>query len=142
MSNEKLEIKNGLNNSNENFEVNDCFVSDENYHKILLALSNNGFNFLQYGAVLAQFGEKGFTGDASSLLTLVKEGEKVKLLKLAYGEFSHETFSSNPKTYPESALKLQTLKIPMFVINQENSYFKMEKLLKNLNGDVVEYLKK
>ncbi len=142
MKNINLE-KNSITDTNKTQEglLHSCFLEGEKYSELKTELMNKGYNFLEHGAVLARFGEKGFTGDGSSLFTVASEENNNKLLKLAYREFSHETFGDSPKTYPENALKLQDLPTPLFVVNQTDSYFDIEENLKLTNGDILEYLK-
>ena len=78
--------------------------------------------------------------DGSDLLTIVKWNWKYYIAKLACWEFNRKTFTEGVKRMPK--LKLHKSDIPLFVVNQSDSYFATQWTLQAdiRNVDVRMYL--
>lgn len=105
------------------------------------------FYFLNadWGASLAKFGEPGFSGDGANLYTVVTQGDKKSLVKVAWGEFSKPVFETPEKTkYPDSAKLFQLLaqQLPLYCVGQHDSYLvsEIDELAKQMQENPAQYL--
>lgn len=86
------------------------------------------------GGMFARSSEIGFSGDAASLFTLVEIDKEVKLVKVGWGEFSHETFDS--KKYPQ----FKESPVDLYCVSQSKSYFPDSDKQFLMNNHPVKYL--
>lgn len=92
------------------------------------------------GGTYAYSGEKGFSGDAASLYTLIEtqneNGEmNPELIKIGWGEFSKETFTSSK--YPQ----FQNLPFDIYCVPQYDSFLVDDKLSDQMKNNPIDYLK-
>lgn len=86
--------------------------------------------------VFAEKNEPGFSGDAASIYTLVRNNSgEVELLKLGWGEFSHDSFTSG--IYPA----LNQASFPIVVVSQWESHLADHETLQLMKDEPVAYLK-
>lgn len=93
-----------------------------------------------WGGDFARHGEEGFSGDGASLVTFVsfrnESGEEIpQLVKVAWGEFSKETFAGDK--YPA----FHNFPLDVYCISQGDSFHAGEKLKKQMKEDPQGYLK-
>lgn len=71
----------------------------------------------QMGGGFARSNERGFSGDAASLYSLIEINHQPCLVKVGWGEFSHQTFTSGQHPYLENS------PLDLYCVSQSNSYF-------------------
>ena len=92
------------------------------------------------GGTYARGYEESFSGDAASLFTLIssknEDGkEELNLMKVAWGEFSKETFTSGK--YPA----FENFPHDLFCVSQSKSYLADKEVLDLMKKDPIKYLK-
>ncbi len=98
------------------------------------------------GVCWAQPTEKGYSGDGASLYIIItledeKEEASLKLMKLGWGEFSHQTFTKNQNETKDHFFTLHSFPAPIFCVSQYESFLASKEILKEMEVDPIGYLR-